>query len=253
MKTIYILSIVVLSVLNVRLQAENNLVQAQQFINSQKALFEENKGQVTGADASKVNFVYKEGALSVFLLKTGIAYQFNKTHYPEGYKHLDKFASPEEREQMETLAKDIRTETYRMDVSLLGANPNAKVTSEGKSTDYIQYYNHNALDVYSYSKITYHEVYPNIDWVIYKTSTQLKYDFVVRPGGNPNQIKLQTSDVEDLTLNQEGSVTLKNRMGSITEQSPISFQNGKANCNSISTYKKTPFHLISITMIQPKP
>jgi hypothetical protein len=226
MKTLFLSLFAFLS-LSQQSIATENLAQAEQFLKNQKALFEENKGQVTGADASKVNFVYKEGALSVFLLKTGIAYQFNKTHYPEGYKHLDKFASTEEREQMDALANDIRAETYRMDVSLLGANPNAKVTSEGKSADYIQYYNYNALDVHSYSKITYHEVYPNIDWVIYKTNTQLKYDFVVRPGGDPNQIKLQTSDVEDLTLNQDGSVTLKNRMGTITEQSPISFQNGK--------------------------
>jgi hypothetical protein len=47
---------------------------------------------------------------------------------------------------------------------------------------------------------------------------------VVHPGGNPNQIKLQTNWVEDLKLNQDGSLTLQNRMGSITEQTPISFQ-----------------------------
>jgi hypothetical protein len=58
-------------------------------------------------------------------LNNGIAYQFSKTHYPEGYKHLDKFAKREEQEQMEELAKQIRTETYRMDVQLVGANPNA--------------------------------------------------------------------------------------------------------------------------------
>jgi hypothetical protein len=77
----------------------------------------------------------------------------------------------------------------------------------------------------SYSKITYHNVYPNIDWVIYtKEGKGLKYDFVVHPGGDPAQIKLQTTSVEDLTLNQDGSLTLQNRMGYITEQTPISFQ-----------------------------
>jgi hypothetical protein len=45
---------------------------------NQQSLFEENKGQVTGDDASKVKFVYKANNLSVFLLKTGIAYQFSK-------------------------------------------------------------------------------------------------------------------------------------------------------------------------------
>jgi hypothetical protein len=213
---------------NIEISEKGDLANAQQYMQKQQFAFEENKGQVTGADAPKVKYTYKAQGLSVFLLNDGIAYQFNKTHYPEGYKHLDKFAKREEQEQMEELAKNIRTETYRMDVQLVGANPNPQISTEGKSKDYIQYYNHNALDVHSYSKVTYHNVYPNIDWVIYAKGEQgLKYDFVVHPGGNPNQIKLQTNWVEDIKLNQDGSLTLQNRMGTISEQTPVSFQEGE--------------------------
>jgi hypothetical protein len=200
------------------------LAQGEKMMQNHRAAFEENKGQVTGEDAQKVRYFYKEGSLSMFLLPTGIAYQFNQTHYPDGYKHLDKFAQPEEREKMEELAKNIRIETYRMDIELLGANPNPRISTDGKSQDYTQYYNHNALNVHNYSKITYHEVYPNIDWVIYKTDKALKYDFVVRAGGNPAQIQLKTNWVEDLQINADGGITLKNRMGSITEKAPISLQ-----------------------------
>jgi hypothetical protein len=220
------------------------LAQGEKMMQNHQAAFEENKGQITGDDAAKVNFVYKDKALSIFLLKTGIAYQFNQTHYPEGYKHLDKFAQPEEREKMDELRKDIRVETYRMDIELLGANPNPRTTTEGKSQDYTQYYNHNALNVHNYSKITYHEVYPNIDWVIYKTDKALKYDFVVRTGGNPAQIQLKTHWVEDLQLNEDGGITLKNRMGSITEQSPVSFQADKA----ISTQFKLENNVLSFAV-----
>jgi hypothetical protein len=173
----------------VAINEAGNIAQAQHYMQSQQGGFEENKGQITGQDATRVKYSYKAKGLSVFLLNNGIAYQFSKTHYPEGYKHLDKFAKSEEREKMEELAKQIRTETYRMDVQLVGANPNPTISTEGKSQDYTQYYNHNALEVHSYSKITYHNVYPNIDWVIYTKGEQgLKYDFVVHPGGNPNQI-----------------------------------------------------------------
>src|SRR5690606_28994448 len=122
------------------------------------------------------------------------------------------------------LSEQIRTETYRMDVRLVGANPNPKISAEGKSKDYIQYYNHNVLDVHGYQKVTYHNVYPNIDWVVYKDGENLKYDFVVHPGGNPALIKLQTKWVENTTLNKDGSLTLSNRMGEITEKAPVSFQ-----------------------------
>jgi hypothetical protein len=234
-------------------QSPNNTVaineagkaQAQHYMQSQKGGFEENKGQITGQDATRVKYSYKAKGLSVFLLNNGIAYQFSKTHYPEGYKHLDKFAKSEEREKMEELAKQIRTETYRMDVQLVGANPNLTISTEGKSQDYTQYYNHNALEVHSYSKITYHNVYPNIDWVIYTKGEQgLKYDFVVHPGGNPNQIKLQTNWVENLKLNQDGSLTLQNRMGNITEQTPISFQGE----NEIKTQFNIEYNTISFNL-----
>jgi hypothetical protein len=220
------------------------LAQGEKMMQNHRAAFEENKGQVTGEDAQKVRYFYKEGSLSMFLLPTGIAYQFNQTHYPDGYKHLDKFAQPEEREKMEELAKNIRIETYRMDIELLGANPNPRISTDGKSQDYTQYYNHNALNVHNYSKITYHEVYPNIDWVIYKTDKALKYDFVVRAGGNPAQIQLKTNWVEDLQINADGGITLKNRMGNITEQSPVSFQADK----TISTQFKLENNVLSFAI-----
>lgn len=207
-----------------QINQEQSITKGKKMFESQQIAFEENKGQIIGDDASNVKFIYKDNGLSIFLLKNGLAYQFNKTHYPDDYKHLDKFIKSKEFENMEVLQKDTRTETYRMDVYLEGANSNARITTEGKSLDYVQYYNHNALEVHSYTKIIYHDVYPYIDWVIYKTNKYIKYDFVVHPGGDPKQIKLQTKWVEDLTLNKDGSLTLKNRMGSITEKPPISFQ-----------------------------
>lgn len=72
---------------------EENVEQAEQYLQSQQIAFEENKGQVTGEDAQRVKYTYKDKGLSIFLLNNGIAYQFSKTDYPEGYKHLDKFAN----------------------------------------------------------------------------------------------------------------------------------------------------------------
>ena len=55
----------------------------------------------------------------------------------------------------------------------------------------------------------------------------LKYDFIVHPGGDPSLIKLRTHWVEDLNIKPDGSLTLISSMGSITENPPISFQEGK--------------------------
>ena len=201
--------------------------QGVKLLESNRIYFEENKGQVTGEDASKVKFTYNSGGLSVFVLDNGISYQFTKIHYPEGYSSPSKSATPEERTKSDLLEKDIRKETYRMDVVLKNANPSPRITTQGKSSDYTQYYTQNSLDVHHYSMIISHNVYPNIDWVIYMKGDDLKYDFIVHPGGNPNDIKLETKWVEDLKLNSSGDLVLKNRMGEVIENQPVSFQEGK--------------------------
>ena len=56
-----------------------------------------------------------------------------------------------------------------MDMQLLGANPSPIITAEGRSQDYSHYQHREAYDVHTYSRLTYHEVYPSIDWVVYAT------------------------------------------------------------------------------------
>ena len=195
-----------------------------------QAKFWENKGQTKDHNQQQANFVkysYENKGLKVFLLEQGLAYQFERLHYPEGYQHLDKFASPDAQQANEKLKDQIRLETFRMDMQLVGANPNPRISQEGKSKDFINYYNHNVMGVYGYNKITYHEVYPNIDWVIYTNQEGLKYDFVLRPNADVEQIKMQFSHQEGLKINPDGSFTLSNKMGTVSEQKPVSFQNGK--------------------------
>ena len=193
--------------------------------------FIENKGQILQTDGSAapyVRFALERGDARIFLLESGIAWQFNRMHYPEGYQELmDEDTDDLERhEKLEQLRKDVRLETYRMDMTLVGANAHAQVTTEGRSDDYTNYYNHNALDVHHYRKVTYHDVYPGIDWVVYTTEKGMKYDFVVHPGGDKDLIRLEYTHQEELYVDEQGGLVLGNRLGRFTEARPISYQNG---------------------------
>ncbi len=193
----------------------------QQF--SEKLSFEENKGQVQGTDKARVRFVIKGNGLDVFILEDGIAYQYKKVHYPEGYHELVQNRKSVY-EKSEELSGQIITETFRMDALLVGFNPNAEIIKEGKSADYIQYYNHDALNVHSYQKITYRNIYPKIDWVLFFKDEKLEYEFVVHPGGNPDDIKIRYEHAESVNLLADGSIKLKSRMGDIIDKAPVSFQ-----------------------------
>nr|MBP7449587.1 hypothetical protein [Flavobacteriales bacterium] len=196
------------------------------------AAFEENKGQVRttdGAAAPDVRYRLSQGNTHIFLLESGIAYQFSRKHLPAGYAELMAAARGDasKLKELDALREQIKLETYRMDMVLEGGDPHARISAEGKSEDYTQYYNHDALDVHSYTKVTYHEVYPGIDWVVYTTAKGMKYDFVVRPSADPQQIRLRFKDHEELSVDAEGNLIHGNRMGQFTEERPVSFQDGK--------------------------
>src|SRR5690606_10018625 len=103
------------------------------------------------------------------------------------------------------------------------ANINAKPIAENKQEYYERYYTgrsgNEGLVAHSYKKITYQNIYPNIDWVLYIRENQLKYDFVIRPGGNPKHIQLKYEGATALNL-QNDALTAVTPYGSITEAAP---------------------------------
>lgn len=216
--------------LTFKLQAQNTIDLAKKNLSiaKQQTAFEENKGQIwdfNNERASYVKYHFQQKGIDIFMLPTGLAYQFTKVDSPKDYEVNSKdFLSTRDQAIQSTLIDQAHVETYRMDMELVNANPNPIIIADGKSKDYVQYYNRNALEVHSFSQLTYQDVYPGIDWVIYSTDKGLKYDFIVQPGADPKQIQLRFKDHEDLKINVDGSFTVSNRMGSVTEQAPISFQ-----------------------------
>ncbi|MCC5918710.1 MAG: T9SS type A sorting domain-containing protein [Cryomorphaceae bacterium] len=213
-------------------ETEVSVAKGDQMFQNQAFAFTENMGQIKqmdGKDAYDVLFFLQQGNANIYLLRSGgIAFQFNRTHLPEGFSNaMNKFGEQEAMEQMLKLEKEIQLETYRMNMHLVNANPNADIIPEGKSNDFVNYYNHDVLNVYHFERVTYKDIYPGIDWVIYISEGGFKYDFIVHPGADPDEIELTFSHHEELYLDEDGNLIHGNRMGSFTEKAPVSFQNNQ--------------------------
>jgi hypothetical protein len=196
--------------------------------------FFENKGQIKQTDgkpAPYVKYGLQRGNADIYLLSNcGIAYQFSRLYYSDNFmKHEKKIhRNNEEDMQIRQSENEIRLETFRMDMHLLGADTNVRIVAEDKSKDYFQFYNHDALFVHHYKKIVYKNVYPQIDWVIYTSEEGgIKYDFVVHPGGDPSMIMIKFSSHEELFIDESGNLIHGNRLGQFVEKAPISFQHNK--------------------------
>ncbi len=200
--------------------------------------FIENKGQVTDQYYKpRTDIQFKLAAtagLNIFISSGAIHYQWSKQ------TSKGKNENPKDKLLLHTLRtydSGLRTDMYRMDVELIGANKNAEIITEQKQDYYENYYTSsmgdNGVTVYAYSKITYKNIYPNIDWVLSVNNSLLKHEFIVRPGGNPADIKLKYNGHTSLSIGKDGDIEAISPVGSVTEQAPICFtENGTVVASS---------------------
>jgi fibronectin type 3 domain-containing protein len=117
--------------------------------------------------------------------------------------------------------------TLRM--RLLGSNPQAKVSGAAPLPAHTNYFLGNdpkkwRTDVRSYGKVQYQGVYPGVDLVYYGNQNQLEYDFVVKPGADPEQIRLAYSGAEQVEVDGQGDLVLHTPGGDVRQHKPVVYQ-----------------------------
>ncbi len=182
--------------------------------------FIQNKGQIHDQSyrtVSDVRYLYPTGkGLNVQLRNTGFSYDFYKLTIPPSnskrkVKGTKQIEIPKHKLQLQ-----------RIDIDFVGCNPSPAIEASDMLTTYLQFQQHG--EVYQFQKVTYKNVYPLIDVVFYaNTKTQrVKYDFVVHPGGDVQQIKLRFKGFENGKL-INNQLQLKHALGTLTEVIPQSW------------------------------
>jgi len=114
-----------------------------------------------------------------------------------------------------------------------GASPEARYTGENAFGDYANYFLGSKPErwksrVSSYRKLYVHNVYPDIDFELFESEGRLKYNFIVRPGGDPAQIKLTYTGADSIHTEGAG-LKVYYRFGSITESAPLVYESAADN------------------------
>jgi hypothetical protein len=99
-------------------------------------------------------------------------------------------------------------------------------------------------DIPNYSRVRYSSVYNGIDLVYYGNGQQLEYDFVVRPGMDPAQIKLKFEGVESARVDEaSGDLLLETGSGTLRQLKPFVYQDAEGVRTEIaSTYSMERDH-----------
>ena len=75
-----------------------------------------------------------------------------------------------------------------------------------------------------FSALTIKNIYPGIDWQLNNNGTSgLKYQFVVAPGANPNDIQLNYLAQNGITITSEGAIKIPTQLGDLLDNAPVSF------------------------------
>ncbi len=210
---------------------------------NQKLSFTENKGQVIDDDYNlrpDILYTLNTGnGVKAYLTKKGVMYAWITPPQPspkgrEDYS--DQTISENDNILQERLLQGTplskgegsRVRCYHMDMELIGSNENPEVIAEDETESYTNYYlahcPQGITHVHSYNKITYKNIYNNIDLVFYlNQENKLEYDFVARPGSNIADIQFQYKGNVDIKITENGSLEITNPLGSLTEKTPFTY------------------------------
>tara|TARA_B100000508_G_scaffold141092_1_gene146383 strand:- start:28891 stop:33207 length:4317 start_codon:yes stop_codon:yes gene_type:complete len=205
--------------------------------------FIENQGQFVNRDWNsnrETSFAYIKNPFNIFFSKKGVTYRFDRI-----------IKNPKRKEDKSIRPKRVNISEL-VSVEWIDANPELEII-KGDELDHTFTYamvdekgeDYDISGVKAYDKITYKNVYDNID-IIYTIHPEagVKYNVILYPGADPSDIKFKYSgahtEVKDekveIFLNDNGQLEVQTSLGKILEHAPITFYT-ESNKKVNSTYK----------------
>ncbi|MBL0744697.1 PKD domain-containing protein [Chryseolinea lacunae] len=136
-------------------------------------------------------------------------------------------------------------------INLLGSNPHSKAIVETPLSGYYNYFlgtdpSRWASRVLAYASILYPEVYAGIDFRVSSVGNNLKYDFIVKPGADPSQIKIEYSGVDGVEQ-LDTELKIKTALGSLTELEPYSYQGAGNTKQTVASQYRLRDNIVSFS------
>ncbi len=207
--------------------------------------FIENRGQWDPL----VKFKADIGTGSFFIQKTGFTVLLHNPAELFQSQRMHRLAQMKEGETKPGSRKTIEAEknsnsqnvlhshAYRL--SFLNANENVEIIPDKPLPNYNNYFIGNDHSKWAshcniYQGITYKNIYPNIDVRYYTNNGVLKYDLIVHPGGNPDNIIMKYEGADKLSI-KNNQLLIKTSVGTSKELEPSSYQVNNAGRKEVET------------------
>ncbi len=180
----------------------------------------ENKGQWESPELFRANLpmgkLFVEKNALTYVLED--PYQNSECQHPGGCSH-----EPEGDKSAPHL-----TRCHAIKMHFRGSNPDVKPIGQVPDKTYHNYFygqdpSHWASHVQLYGTVVYPEIYSGIDMKLNTKDIHFKYEFIVHPGANPDQIDIFYEGANGLLI-ENGNLIIQNSVNDLTEQKPFAYQ-----------------------------
>jgi len=142
----------------------------------------------------------------------------------------DHRARPWERERamgrVEEESAESRREVHRL--VFMGANPEPEIDGDGGTGHIANYFIGSdpakwRTNIATSRAAVYKELYPNIDLKVYGVEKQIEYDWLVKPGGDPEAIDFAYQDVLGTEIDADGDLIIRTELGEFRHRKPDAY------------------------------
>ncbi len=181
--------------------------------------FTANQGQVD----ARALFYARASSYTLWLTAEGLVFDSFKADGPSAPVSKGGLVLPDE----ENTAR-----TYKRDVSrlvFLGAAEHPEVVPLDKTPSKANYYIgndpaqwHTAIP--TSAAVLYRNIYDHIDLKVYGVESRIEYDWIVKPGGDPGDIRFRYENVSGTRLDKDGNLIVETAFGELIHKRPSAYQ-----------------------------
>jgi hypothetical protein len=128
----------------------------------------------------------------------------------------------------EECLEEVEIAKHQYLVNFLNSNQNPEISGDQPFPEYYNYFIGNdssnwASKVKAYNTVLYKGLYQGIDMRVYSSGIDLKYDIIINPEGNNNDIALEYEGLDDMYI-YDGDLIIETSLGIVREQKPYANQ-----------------------------
>ena len=121
-----------------------------------------------------------------------------------------------------------------VELKFLGSREVKNIYTQHKTSHYFNFFKGKdkskwVSGAYGYGAFSLEDIYKGIDLTFMEQEHKIKYEFVIHPRANPENIVMQYKNHQTIKIDKKGNLIISSTLGEITEQKPYAYQviNGK--------------------------